>query len=448
MTATTPLRILVLGLNFDPEPTGIAPYTTGAVDFLADAGHDVRVVTGYPHYPYWKIAEGYGGMRIHERRGPVQVTRVRHPVPSNPTGGSRIATEAAFALHAAAVRGPRPDVVVAVSPALLTVASALRWRRDRATAVGVVVQDLYGRAIAETGALGGRGARAAAALERGLLRRADGVVAIHDTFRDSMVDLGVDPSRITVIRNWTHISAGAGAVDVAALRERLGWRSDETIALHAGNMGAKQGLENVVDAARLADERRLPVRFVLLGAGNKRAELERAAAGVERLQFVDPLPAEDFATALAAADMLVLNERPEVAEMCVPSKLTSYFAAGRPVLAASSPRSAATLEVTASGAGIRVNAGAPDELLSGVLRLGADPAAATSMGERGRRYAADLLAESAARAAYVRWVEQLASITARRGLAAAPAPMPPRDARSSLRLAGSGPTVTTRSGSS
>lgn len=406
-------RILVMGLNFSPEPTGIAPYTTGMAQFLADAGHDVRVVTGYPHYPYWKIADGYSGLRIRERQGRVSVTRVRHPVPTNPTGRSRIVAEAAFAVHAAVQGGPRPDLVVAVSPALLTVGAALRWRLSGRTALGVVVQDLYGRAIAEAGALGGRGARTVTALERGLLSRADGVVAIHDSFRDAIAGLGVDDARITVVRNWTHLRGTAG--DVTALRTGMGWRRDETIALHAGNLGAKQGLENVVEAARLADRRGSPVRFVLLGTGSRRADLERRGAGVQRLQFLDPLPDSQFETALSAADVLVLNERPEVAEMCLPSKLTSYFAAGRPVLAATGPRSAATLDILASGAGVQVAPGQPAALLDGLFRIMEDPLGAGRMGANGQLFAREVLDAEVARQAYVAWAESLMPTAAVRG---------------------------------
>ncbi|RZT87892.1 glycosyltransferase involved in cell wall biosynthesis [Pseudonocardia sediminis] len=397
-----PLQVRILGLNFDPEPTGIAPYTSGMARFLADAGHDVHVVTGYPHYPYWRRAEGYGGIRIEERHGPVHVTRVRHPVPSGTGGAGRIAAEAIFAAHAATVGETDPDVILAVSPALLSVAAAYRRRRAR-TAVGVVVQDLYGRAVTETGALGGRGASSVTALERNLLGRADGLVAIHDTFRESLLQMGMNASRISVIRNWTHTRPPQG--DPGALRARLGWDDGRMVALHAGNMGSKQGLENVVEAARIADRRRLPIRFVLLGSGNQRAELERIGHGLERLQFVDPLPNGEFETALAAADALILNERPEVAEMCVPSKLTSYFAAGRPVVAATNARSAAAHEVTASGGGRCVTPGDPEALLDGLLAI--NETQGQVMGVRGRRYAQEVLAEDTARHAYVDWVEGL-----------------------------------------
>ena len=186
------------------------------------------------------------------------------------------------------------------------------------------------------------------------------------------------------------------------------------------------------------------MRFVLLGAGNQRAYLEELGAGIERLQFIDPLPGDEFQTAMAAADVLLLNERPEVAEMCVPSKLTSYFASGRPVVAATSSKSAATSEVIASGGGRSVAPGQPEALLQVVMEVGADKEEALAMGLRGQLFARDALAEGAARTAYVTWVEQLAGARRAAVLAmdsptqltdevAVPAPRRPMSSRSRRR---------------
>lgn len=345
--------MLVLGMHYPPEHTGNAPYTAGMVAALADAGHRVRVVTGYPHYPRWAVHDGYTGLRRHESDGGVRVTRVRHPVPRSPDALRRAVMDATFTLHAAAVGrqgARRPDVVVAVSPVLLTVLAGLRWRRPGRTALGVVTQDLYSRAVAETGIAPAGAGRAAARLEGWLLARADGVAVVHEQFGDGLAALGVDRDRVAVIRNWSHVAPAAG--EPAATRRVLGWGDDEVVVLHAGNMGLKQGLENVVDTARLADERGAPVRFVLLGDGNQRAALQERGVGVRRLQFLDPLPHDRFPDALAAADVLLVNEAPTVAEMSVPSKLTSYFTAGRPVVAASWERSAAAAELRRSGGGV------------------------------------------------------------------------------------------------
>ncbi|KWX24820.1 glycosyl transferase family 1 [Mycolicibacterium wolinskyi] len=399
------LHILILGLYYQPEPTGIAPYTSGLARGLVERGHRVRAVTGYPHYPQWRITPGYRGLRRHENIDGVDVTRVRHPVPRSSTGIGRITMEAAYAAHASTIRSGRPDFVLAVSPALLSVATALTWRRSGRTAVGVVCQDMYCKAIDETGAFGGRISTAVADLERRLLSRVDGVSVIHDTFAAAVTALGVDPAKVTVIRNWSHITQGTG--ERAATRHRLSWRDDEVIALHAGNMGEKQGLENVVEAARIAQTAHLPIRFVLLGDGARRSALEQLAADVSTVQFLDPLPDGEFENALAAADVLILNEKPGVAEMSVPSKLTSYFAAGRPVVAAIDPRSASTLEMHSAAAGVCVASGDPRLLVEAALRTGHDKASAIEMGAKGRQYAHRVLSESAAIDAYEDWILEL-----------------------------------------
>lgn len=299
---TAALDVLVIGMHYAPEPSGNAPYTTGMVHGLAAAGHRVRMVTGYPHYPQWKVAEGYGGLRIRERDGEVPVTRVRHPVPATPSAGRRVLMDAAFTLHAAAVGGPRPDVVIAISPVLLTVGAGLRWRRSGRTALGVVTQDLYSRALLETGMTSARTARLGAGLEGSLLRRADGIAVVHENFARNLAGLGVDPGVVTVIRNWSHV--GRSTADPVDTRARLGWKPGRTIALHAGNMGRKQGLENVVEAARLADTAGSDVQFVIMGDGGQRRYLEELATGVPTIEFMDPLPDGEFEDALAAADVL------------------------------------------------------------------------------------------------------------------------------------------------
>ncbi|WP_345424246.1 glycosyltransferase [Actinomycetospora chlora] len=423
------LDVLVLGLNYAPETTGIAPYTTGMARALADAGHDVHVVTGLPHYPQWRVAPGYRGLKLRheERDGDVRVTRVRHPIPARPTGVGRVVMEAAFALATATVRHRRPDVVIAVSPALLTVAAALARRgrpgRGGRPAVGVVVQDLYGSVVAEAGVLGGRGGGAVAALERALLRRADGVAAVHEVFRAGLTRSAVRAEAVSVIRNWTHVGRPTGCP--TRLRETLFWPAEHTVALHAGNMGAKQNLENVVEAARLAQARDLPVTFVLLGAGNQRHRLLELAAGCDRLRFADPLPDGEFETALAAADVLLVNERPSISEMCVPSKLTSYFAAGRPVVAATSASSPAAREVSAAGAGIVVEPGRPELLLEATVALGMGGAeAAEHLGGHGRRYAATRCSAAAPRRAYTAWVATLGLLRSGRSAPALPLGVP------------------------
>lgn len=390
------MNIAVVGLNYAPEPTGIAPYTTGLAEALAADGHEVRVITAHPHYPEWRIRPGYGQWRRSERIGGVHVRRVRHAIPARPGGASRAWSEASFGLQAATSGWGRPNAVLLVSPALI--ASAMVQLRARAAGIPVIawVQDLYALGLDELakGEGGGAAARGIAGIEGRFLRAASAVAVIHDRFAETVVTRhGVPRERVAVVRNWSHL-AEAPASDRGAMRERLGWADGERIVLHAGNMGVKQGLENVVEAARLADRAGAPVRFVLLGHGNRRAALETAARGIRRLEFRDPLPDDEFRAALAAADILLVNELPSMAEAAVPSKLTSYFAAGRPVIAAGSAHGTTAAELAAAGAGVRVDAGSPPALLGAVLAL--DDAAARRYGDAGRAYAAAALGRDTA----------------------------------------------------
>ena len=402
-------RVLVLGLNYAPEHTGIAPYTAGMARALS-SDYDVQVVTAHPHYPEWRIAEGYGAWRQDERDADVAVRRLRHYVPPNPTGPTRVLSEVSFAARALASGVRRPDIILTVSPALLPVLSARALAKRWGVPLGVVVQDLYSRAMVEVGLLGDHSGGPVTRLESFALRGADALVAIHERFAQTMVDnLGVDQDRITVIPNWTHIQPPTGDRDET--RRRLGWGS-ETVVLHAGNMGAKQGLEHVVDAAALADRSNDRLRVVLMGNGNQRSDLVRRAQGSRNIDIIDSVPDAEFTDVLAAADVLLLHERPGVVEMCVPSKLTSYFAAGRPVLAVTSARSAAAHEIEASGAGAVVEPGNSAALLEALRNLTEQPTL-DKLGKRGQTYARERLSETKALDAYRDWAAGLLSRTSR-----------------------------------
>ena len=143
----------------------------------------------------------------------------------------------------------------------------------------------------------------------------------------------------------------------------------------------------------------------MIGSGGARAALERSAQGVSTLEFMDQLPEDELMAALAAADALLLHERPGMREMCVPSKLTTYFSAGRPVLAATDAGSAGAFEVGASGAGIVVEPGYPQALLEAVDALRTWDLDA--VGESGFEYARTNLGERAALDRYGNWVRSL-----------------------------------------
>ncbi|WP_166903229.1 WcaI family glycosyltransferase [Mycobacterium sp. DL440] len=408
------MRVTIIGINYTPEVTGIAPYTTGIAEGLAERGHDVTVITGLPHYPQWRVTEQYRGVRrcTEVVRG-VTVHRVGHYVPGEHSALGRIRMEASFGSAAAAHKWDDPDVVITVSPALLSAAQAVARARLSKTPVGIIVQDVYSKGVVETGAVGGRRSAAAAArLESTVLRLATGVAVIHPRFADSLAEIGVNSDDLTVIRNWTHIDGAAPVSGSSAVREKYGWQPNETIVMHTGNMGVKQGLENVVEAGKLVggpDDDGRDIRFVLIGDGNQRRMLDNAARDAPAVQLIDPLPDDEFRAALAAADILLVNERPGVGEMAVPSKLTSYFVAAKPILAATDRTSGSAEELRASGAGLVIPPGDPTALVESVRQLAADEQSRQRFGSCGARYARERLDGANAVAEYEKWVSDLVS---------------------------------------
>jgi glycosyltransferase involved in cell wall biosynthesis len=362
---------------------------------LADRGIRVRAITAHPHYPEWEVSPGYGQWSRRELLDSVGVHRLRHYIPKPPNGLRRLLSELTFGVRAAAARWGSPDALVFVSPALFSSCVAMLRARllSPRTPTVVWVQDLYSLGLTETGQGSGLVGRVTHAAEGWLLRGSDKVVVIHDRFaRRVAQDFALDPARIEVVRNWTHLSPGL-EIDRSTARAAFGW-GDETVVLHAGNMGVKQGLENVIEAARLADERNDNVRFVLLGGGGERDRLRTLGANVSRLQFIDPLPDDQFSQALAASDVLLVNEMPGVSEMAVPSKLTSYFSTGRPVLAATDEAGITAEEIRSAQAGVVIPAGAPAALLDGALELGGSPEFAETLGANGKRYRETVLDET------------------------------------------------------
>ena len=197
-----------------------------------------------------------------------------------------------------------------------------------------------------------------------MLAKADLVGVIADRFGVLLEREGVLASKIANVANFTHIQPATVARDEARLA--LGWPLDRFLVVHTGNMGMKQGLEVVVEAARQADRQNSDVQFVLVGDGNQREQLVADAQGVKSISFVPPLPEELYPLALAAADVLLVNERLGVMEMSLPSKLTSYAAADRPILAAVQQGGITHEFIVRTGIAMTAEPGDADALFGGI----------------------------------------------------------------------------------
>jgi glycosyltransferase involved in cell wall biosynthesis len=393
------MRVLMIGISYAPEETGIAPYTTGLAEHLARRGHRVTVLTGVPSYPQWQVYPEYRGvLRRRERSGGVDVHRVRNYVPRTQSVLQRGLYEASFLLGGLTeLAVPRPDAILGVVPALSGGLLARLAARRHGAPYGLIFQDLTGPAATQSGVAGGGWASASiSAAEGWAARGAVAVGVIAEGFRPYLESLGVKPDRIQRVRNWIHVEEPK--LDRAAVRRRLDLPQEAMICLHAGNMGHKQGLANVVECARMAAGVDPRLLFVLMGNGSQRPLLVDLAQRyrLSNLRFVPIQPADLFSDVLAAADVLLVNQRGSVTNMSLPGKLTSYFFSGRPVLAAVSAGSETAREIHTAGAGVVVAPDDPSLLLEALQGLADDAERRRRLGQAGIAYArAELTAEPA-----------------------------------------------------
>lgn len=388
-------RLLLVSTNYAPEQAGIGPYATQIAEhWAAERAAEVHVLTGLPHYPAWRVHPAYRRVwRVNEDRAGVRVHRRRHTVPPRQTAVRRALYEASILAHgllAPPRTGGPPQAVLAQLPSLAGGVLGARLARRYGVPFVPVVQDLMGAAAAQSGIRGGgRAAAVAAAVERRVLRGATLVGVIHESFRDRVAAMGVQRARIRLVPNWSHVPAPSRPRD--AMRAALGWDDGRTVVLHSGNMGLKQGLDVLIETARLDHG----LRIVLMGDGSQRERLRGLASGLPNVDFLPPAPAPDFPDTLAAADVLAVTQRASVLDMSVPSKLTSYFASGRPVVGSVADGGGTAEELRSSGAGRLVPPEDPGALAETVRALAADPDAADALGAHGPRYAESHLSRTA-----------------------------------------------------
>ena len=383
-------RILIYGINFPPEQIGVGKYTGEMVAWLSGRGDELRVVTAPPYYPEWRVRDGYtgSGFRVEQWQG-LKVWRCPIWVPGSPTGLKRILHLLSFALSSAPVMVRqvfwRPDFVWVVVPSLMCAPVAWLTARLSGARVWLHVQDLEVDAAFELGILRHAWVRALALrVERWLLRRFDRISTISARMAETLIGKGVPAARVGVMENWVNLDTIAPMKGPIALRSELGLAAETCVVLYSGNMAEKQGLEIVVEAARLLHERD-QITFILSGEGPARANLVQLAAGLPNIRFLALQPAERLNELLNLADIHLLPQRAEVADLVMPSKLTNMFASGRPVVATAAPGT--QVDEAVRRCGIVVRPGDVNAFAAAIELLAESPSRRSELGRRARDYA-------------------------------------------------------------
>jgi colanic acid biosynthesis glycosyl transferase WcaI len=385
------MKIIVWGINYAPEVTGIAPYNTALCEFLAGQGHHVEMVTSFSYYPQWKKSRADSGKLYRtDFIGNVPVHRCWHYVPAKPSAPRRIFHELSFVaasfLRVLFLGGP--DVFVVVSPPLLLGAAA--WLAGCVKRCPFVfhVQDLQPDAASQLGMVNRKGLfmRALYALEAFSYRAAARVSGIGPGMIEAFRTKGVPEAKLLLFPNGVALPKPGDLPKPGEFRRRMGFAENEFLAVYSGNLGVKHGIEVLIEAAQLL--RDWPVRIVICGNGARQAVL---AERVKALNAVNvtllPLqPERAYLEMMVDASAYLVTQQPGSGALFFPSKLLKGLALSKPILVVADEGSELTRAAREGEFAIVADPQRPGELAAAMAHLAKNPNKCKALGEAGRRY--------------------------------------------------------------
>jgi len=383
------MKTLIVTQYFWPENFLINDLAMG----LLERGHRVTVLTGKPNYPSGRFFPGYGFLgKIAEDYNGVAVRRVPL-LPRGDGGRLRLALNyASFAISAtllgAMVCREEYDAILVYEPSPVTVGLPALWlKKLRRAPIFFWVQDLWPESLAATGAV--RSAlilRTVEKLVRWIYRGCDRILTQSRAFFEPIEKLGVERERILYFPNsaeslYRPVQTGPDE------RSRFGL-PEGFIVMFAGNIGAAQDFESIIQAAELL-KGHADIHWAVLGDGRMYPWVQQQVAARQlsgTFHLLGRHPLDEMPRYFAMADaMLVTLKKDPIFALTIPSKVQSYLACGRPIVAAVDGEGARVIDE--AGAGLTAPAENPAALAESVLSLARmGPAKRNALGASGRSY--------------------------------------------------------------
>lgn len=328
------MRILIYGINFSPELTGIGKYSGEMAHWLASEEHEVRVITAPPYYPDWSISEKYKNFFSFQKSKNLSIIRCPLFVPSKPTAIKRLLHLASFSISSFIPMLSsvfwKPDIVIQVVPTLFCSIQTLLVAKFAGAKSVVHVQDyevdaMFDLSIAKTSLL----KKTAYWLEKKVLNSFHTVSTISQGMLNRAIEKGVDKKKLLFFPNWTEVACFENRSKNKQFLTDLGINPEKKIVLYSGNMGVKQGLELVVYAANFFKANN-DIHFVMVGEGVAKENLEKLSdeLNLKNISFFSLVPYSQLPDLLASADCHLVIQKKGAADAVLPSKLTNILAVG------------------------------------------------------------------------------------------------------------------------
>lgn len=345
---------------------------------LAQRGHKVTLLTGFPNYPLGRIYPGYR-QRLWRReiKNGVQIIRLPLYPDHSRSAIRRTLTYISFALSACLL-GPflsgRIDVMWVYHPPLTIGIPALWISFLRRVPFIYEIQDMWPETVVASGMLrASLTIRLLSSFAHVVYRHAAAITVISEGFKANLEAKGVSPDKIVVIPNWADESIYSSEERDIVFGEQHEL-ADHFNVMFAGTMGPAQGLHTVLEAAEIL--RDIPeIQFVLVGDGIDLPVLKTTAQDrkLTNVRFIDRQPPERMSRFLAWGDALLVQLRNDpLFHMTIPSKTLTYMACGRPIICAV-PGDGAEI-IREAGAGLICPPNNPQELAEAIRHMYSLPA--------------------------------------------------------------------------
>lgn len=362
--------IVYLTQLYTPEPTFKGSKFARA---LCNAGYDVEVVTGFPNYPGGRVYDGYRIRPfLRSSEDGLNVVRLATYPSHDRSAVRRIASYVSFAVTSFVylLFRRRPRLIHVFYPSLTAGLAAVAVKWLRRVPVVVEIPDLWPDSLGAAGMMrAGWMIRIVDWLCHVLYRNVDHIVALSPGIRRTLIDRGIPASKISVIYNWADEEDDEGRAEKAATT--LFDPKHRFALLFAGNMGALQQLDSVLEAAKLLAVERHDFGIYLMGGGieTERLKARVIAENITNVRFLPRVPLDEVQAVLRSADALLVHlARDPLFEITVPSKTQAYLYAGRPIVMAVEGDAADLVE--RADAGIVVEPENPRALADAICKLG------------------------------------------------------------------------------
>jgi lipopolysaccharide/colanic/teichoic acid biosynthesis glycosyltransferase/glycosyltransferase involved in cell wall biosynthesis len=388
-----PLRVIFLSISYHPEPG--AQHGLPLARWIADQGHEVKVLTCFPQYPLGRIYDGYR-QRWRQWENVEGIPTLRVPIyPSHDTNAlRRMVTYFSFMFTATLIGVPSigsADVVFLYDPPPTTGIASLALKLFRGMPIVHHIGDIWPETVLESGMLNnerikGIVERIIGSYCRFLYRQADSVSVLSPGFKQMLIERGVPEEKIEVVYNWADEAMFAPQERDEELAEKYGFTGRFNV-VYSGNMGPLQNIETVVQTAALLQD--YPeIQIVIIGTGPKEAEVKQMAAdlNVRNVRFIERRPYTEMVRFNSISDVMLahLQDKPFL-HSTIPSKTQVAMCCGRP-LVIGVKGDAADL-VLRAGAGVACEPENPESMAEAILQLYRMPAAEReAMGRRGREH--------------------------------------------------------------